>query len=303
MSRHLRPKKSALAVLSSVLLLASLAACGSSDAKEATVDKDAALYAALPQSIKDRGSLIVGADISYAPMEFYDEDGKTPKGADIDLAKALGKVLGVPVTFANGTLASQITTLNAKRTDVIISAMTDTPERRQEIDFVDYLKAGTAIVVKKGNPEGIASLDDLCGKKVAALRGTTQEAMLDDQSAKCTEAGKPGIEQLNFDNDSQGLLQVRQGRAVANLNDFAVAKYNVETAGGGDFYEVAGDLIPAVGSYGIGVRKDDAELRDAMLKAVETIMSDGSYDAVLEKWGLEGSALDAPVVNGGQPGA
>ena len=57
----------------------------------------------------------------------------------------------------------------------VLSAMSDTPERQKSIDFVDYFTAGTSILVKKGNPQKINSLDDFCGKTIALQRGTTQD--------------------------------------------------------------------------------------------------------------------------------
>src|SRR2546423_225565 len=146
--------------------------------------------------------LRVGSDIEYAPIEFYKENTKQPQGLDYDLAQALGKKLGATVTFVNDTdFAGIIGALKAGRFDVVMSAMNDTAERRGKgVDFIDYFRAGSSILAKKGNPEHISGLDDLCGKTVAVQKGTTQETdVLVPQQPKCTAANKPKINLLTFE--------------------------------------------------------------------------------------------------------
>ena len=257
----------------------------------------APLAAELPEAIRKAGVLRVGSDIAYAPVEFFDTDGKTAIGIDPDLGKALGAQLGVDLVFQNGTFDGLITSLRSKRIDLVMSALSDTAERQKLIDFVDYFTAGTSILVKKGNPEGITSLDDFCGRTIALQRGTTQEDVAKAQVTKCQQAGKP-LKVLAFDRDTEALLQVKQGRAVADMNDFPVAAYNAKTAGGGNDFEVVGEQIEA-GPYGIGVRKEDTQLRDALQKALQAIIDNGAYAKVLEKWNVAQGAVKTATVNGG----
>jgi polar amino acid transport system substrate-binding protein len=202
----------------------------------------------------------------------------------------------VKLQFENGTFDGLITSLRARRIDLIMSAMSDTPERQKSIDFVDYFTAGTSILVKKGNPEKIGTLDDFCGKTIALQRGTTQEDVAKAQQAKCTAAGKP-LKVLTFDRDTEALLQVKQGRAVADMNDFPVAAYNAKTSGGGNDFEVVGEQIEA-GPYGIGVRKQDTPIRDVLQKALQALVDNGEYAKVLEKWNVKQGAIDSITVNG-----
>ena len=258
----------------------------------------APLAASLPQAVRDAGVLKVGSDVAYAPVEFFDKDGKTVIGIDPDLGKALEAQLGVKLQFQNGTFDGLITALRSKRIDLVMSAMSDTPERQKSIDFVDYFTAGTSILVKKGNPQGIKGLDDFCGKTIALQRGTTQEDVAKAQQAKCTAAGKP-LKVLAFDRDTEALLQVQQGRAVADMNDFPVAAYNAKQSGGGNAFEVVGEQIEA-GPYGIGVRKEDTQLRDALQKALQALIDNGEYAKVLDKWNVKQGAVTTATVNGGK---
>jgi polar amino acid transport system substrate-binding protein len=179
-----------------------------------------------------------------------------------------------------------------------MSAMSDNKKRQATVDFVDYFSAGTSILVKKGNPAKINSLDDFCGKTIALQRGTTQEDVAKAQTTKCKAAGKP-LKVLAFDRDTEALLQVKQGRAVADMNDFPVAAYSAKTSGGGNDFEVVGAQLEA-GPYGIGVRKADTAIRDALQKAMQAIIDNGEYAKVLAKWNVKQGAVTTAAVNGGK---
>jgi polar amino acid transport system substrate-binding protein len=257
-----------------------------------------ALHDSLPQSVRDAGVLKVGSDVAYAPIESFDKDGKTIIGVDPDIAKAVGDQLGIKLVLQNGTFDGLITSLRSKRIDLIMSAMSDNADRQKSIDFVDYFTAGTSILVKKGNPAKINGLDDFCGKTIALQRGTTQDTVATAQQAKCKTAGKQ-LKVLKFDRDTEALLQVKQGRAVADMNDFPVAAYNAQTSGGGNDFEVVGEQIEA-GPYGIGVRKEDTAIRDALQKALQAIIDNGDYAKILTKWNVSKGAVTTATVNGGK---
>jgi polar amino acid transport system substrate-binding protein len=248
----------------------------------------------LPQAIQDAKEIKVGSDIAYPPVEFM--EGEEAVGIDPDLGAELGKKLGVKLTFSNSTFDNLIPSLKAKRFDLIMSAMSATEERAKEISFLTYFNVGTSIVVKKGNPEGIQSLDDLCGKTVSVQDGTTQEDVALGQQKKCEGQGST-LKVLTPKTDPEALLDIKSGRAVADMNDFPVAAYNAKTAGGGNDFEVVGEQIDA-GPYGIGIRKEDAQLRDAILEALKAMMADGTYQQVLQKWNVTDGAVSAPEVMG-----
>jgi polar amino acid transport system substrate-binding protein len=277
-----------------------LTSCGSSGSDNPTVagpsSTAAPLASLVPADIKAKGKLVVGSDVNYAPVEFVGTDGTTATGIDPDLAKAIGDKLGIKLEFVNGTfdgLIPQLTT--SKRIDVIMSAMSDNKKRQATVDFVDYFSAGTSIIVKKGNPSNINTLDDFCGKTVALQRGTTQDDVATAQQAKCKTAGKP-LNVLKFDTDPEALQQVKSGRAVADMNDFPVAAYTAQKQASS--FEVVGQQLEA-GPYGIGVRKSDTALRDAIQKAVQALIDDGSYAKILQKWNVTQGALKTATVNAG----
>ncbi|MEE1927630.1 ABC transporter substrate-binding protein [Streptomyces sp. TRM 70351] len=269
--------------------------------KDATAST-APLFDQLPKDIQDKGVITVGSDIAYAPIEFMDENNEIA-GVDPDLAEAIGKELGVEMKFENATFDQLVLGMNNGRYDIVMSAMTDTKERQQGAsedakggaDFVDYFKAGSAILVAKGNPEKIQSLDDLCGKTVAAQRGTANEDLIKEQQKKCDEE----IDAFIADKDTDSITQLQTDRADAVITDYPVALYNELTAGDGELFEVVGEQIDAA-PYGIAVSKKNTELRDAVQKAVQAIIDNGEYAKVLEEWKAEAGAIEEATVNAGQ---
>ncbi|MEJ8637352.1 MULTISPECIES: ABC transporter substrate-binding protein [Streptomyces] len=299
----------AIAVAGALLLTA----CGDqtnsgSGSSETGAASEAALFDKLPKKYQDSKVIKVGTDAAYAPME-YEEGGKIV-GIDPDIAAALGKELGVKFQFTSGTFDGLISSLNSGRQDVVMSAMSDTKARQdglddkgkkvgQGVDFVDYFTSGVSLLVKKGNPSKIESLDDLCGKKVAVQRGTIYEDTFKAQATKCKTDGKGTLTIEAFDTDAEAQTRVKSGGAVADLNDYPVAAHIAKTAGGGNDFEVAGDQTDA-GPFGIAVDKDNAQLRDALKAAVDAIIKNGEYEKVLEKWDVKNSAVTEATINAGK---
>ncbi|MFF0450506.1 ABC transporter substrate-binding protein [Streptomyces sp. NPDC004609] len=268
----------------------------------------APLFDKLPEKYQKSGVIKVGTNAEYAPMESV-ENGKIV-GVDPDIAAELGKKLGVKFEFTSGSFDGLITALNSGRHDVAMSSITDNKQRQEGldengkklgkgVDFVDYFVAGTAVYTKKGNPQGIKSIADLCGKAAAVQRGTTYEKALQTQSKACQDAGKPAVKIESFENDTEAQTRVKSGGAVAGVNDYPVALDLSRKADGGNAFEVVGEQIDA-GPFGIAVNKENTGLRDALKEAVDAIIADGSYKKVLEKWGATSGAIDKAAINGGK---
>ncbi|TXS56869.1 ABC transporter substrate-binding protein [Streptomyces sp. t39] len=275
---------------------------------EGTKATGAPLFDKLPEDIQKAGVIKVGTDAAYAPME-YEEGGKIV-GIDPDIAAALGKELGVKFVFTSGTFDGLISSLNTGRQDIVMSAMSDTKARQEGlddtgkktgegVDFVDYFTSGVSLLVKKGNPDNITSLDDLCGKKVAVQRGTIYHDTFKAQAETCKKDGKGALTIEAFDTDAEAQTRVKSGGAVADLNDYPVAAHIAKTAGGGDDFEVAGGQTDA-GPFGIAVNKDDTQLRDALKDALNAIIENGEYKKVLEKWDVTNSAVTEATINAGK---
>ncbi|WP_433237472.1 ABC transporter substrate-binding protein [Streptosporangium sp. CA-135522] len=299
-----------LLLTSSVLVLAG---CGDQTERADSAGREpkdagsAPLFGKLPKKYQGSKVIKVGSDINYAPIEFKDKDGRTAIGIDPDLAEALGKQLGVAFQFQDSIFDNLIPSLQTGRFDVLMSGMGDTRSRQTGeddtgkkvgpgVDFVDYFTAGTSILVQKGNPKNIRSLNDLCGQVVALQRGTTSQDLAEAQAKQCQEDGTGKLTVQTFDKDTDALIRLRQGASAADLNELPVAAYNATQSGGA--YEVAG--VPAEPRpYGIAVRKDNTQLRDAIKAALDAIIENGEYKKILEKWNVADGALLRADINSG----
>ncbi len=303
-TRRTRPGRRALvpAVLATALLMAG---CGGGDSDTAdpakssvpTQKQNTALHDQLPEEIQKAGAVKIGTEALYPPFESFAEDNKTIVGLDPDLANALGQVLGVKVTMTHTAFDGLLTALDGGRFDLVMAAITDTKERQAQYDFVDYFTTGQAIVVKKGNPEGISAIEDLCGKSVSVLVASTQEKLLGEFNADQCASDK--IKVTALPNDKDALLQVQSGRAEASFTQDAVGRYNSRTIGGGNQFEVANTEPVLPVPVGIVFTKEDTELRDAVKAALEEIIANGTYDEILEKNDLSSGANKDAAVNGG----
>ncbi len=290
-----------LTVLALVAVVSVLAGCGSDDSSSdegstgdtasITGTLNEAAAAKVPQDIKDQGTITVAMDASYAPNEFFDTDGKTIIGMDADLASAIGTTLGLKVDKQNATFDSIIPGLEAGKYDIAMSSFTDTKEREKSVDMVTYLTAGTGFYTTADNPTEVTGLADLCGKKVAVQKGTVQQDDVEAQSKKCDQP----IDLQVFTQQTDVNLALNSGKAQVALADSPVALYAVSQSDGklkstGKDYDTA--------PYGIAINKKTG-LTDAVQAAVQALIDDGTYTAILEKWNLTSGAITESKINDG----
>lgn len=288
-------------VLALIAVVSVLAGCGSDDKTDegSTGDSSASIAGVfnqeaadkVPQAIKDKGTIVVATDASYAPNEFYDTDGKTIIGTDADLAKAIGTTLGLDVELKNATFDSIIPGLAAGKYDIALSSFTDTKEREETVDMVTYLTAGTGFYTTADNPTEVTGVEDLCGKKVAVQKGTVQQDDVEAQNEKCDEK----IDLQVFTQQTDVNLALTSGKAQVAMADSPVALYAVQQSDGklkstGKDYDTA--------PYGIAINKDTG-LTPAIQAAVQTLIDNGTYTAILEKWNLTSGAITESKINDG----
>ena len=270
----------------------------SNSADSASVDAAAAKL--LPAKYKTAG-INVASDIPYAPMEMFDAKNN-PIGFDGDLANAIGAKLGVKILFQKQAFDTIIPSLQAGKHDIAMSSLSDTLDRQKVLDFVDYFNGGASILVSKGNPNGIKAIGDLCGKPVAAEAATWEVDLLKSTSDDCIKAGKQAVQTMALPGDTDAQNAVRSGKAVAYLADSQLAAYTVKIAGDGKYFDLVIDPANPFGYdsglIGVGVLKANTGLTKAIQAAVQSLMDDGTYDALLKKWNLESFKVDSATLNG-----
>ncbi len=241
--------------------------------------------------------LNVGSDVSYAPLEFYGPAHQM-QGFDIDLAHALSAKLGSTVTIKNHQFDSLLGDVAQGQVDLGISAISDTRAREKQVDFVDYLLAGSGMLVPAGNPKHVFDLGALCGLKVDVQKGTSQETSLLAQSKRCEDVHLAPISIISYKTDDEGFAAFRAGRSDVHVTDYPVVAYLAKTGAGGTKYQVAGRQFALV-PYGIAVEKGNTALRGRLVDAMHSVIADGTYDKLLKKWGLEQGALRSAPINAG----
>lgn len=254
---------------------------------------DTELTKLLPQPIRDSGKLRAVASPSSPPMLFMGTDARTLEGLEIDLTRAVAEVLGVELEFVNGTFDSLIPSIAANRADLAVGSIGDLKVRQEQVDFVDYVKAGVGMAVRKGNPAGITDVASLCGKSVAVMRGTFQEKELSEQKAKCQTKGSD-LDVQTFTESNAAVLALRSERADAWSGDSAPVGYAVSQSNGE--IETAGEMR-IIALLGYAVNKDSPELSQALKAALEALVASGRYQEIFNKWGQADTVLEAISIN------
>ena len=230
------------------------------------------------------GTLSFCSDITYPPEEFY--QGTKAVGSDIDIGTEIAKRLGLHAKFKNTGFDGIIAALLAKRCDAVISGMNDTPARRKQVAFVDYLSVGQSLMVKKGNPKHISTVASLSGRSVSVEVGTTNKDFLDQQSKLLQKKGKAGIKVVTFPKDTDAAAALKTGRVDAYFGDSPVVAYYIKKDSSFAFAGSPVNPIPV----GIALRKGDA-LVAKVQKAVDAMYADGTMKKILATWSMQDFAI------------
>ena len=265
-----------LLALAMVAAVVALAGCGGTKTETTTETKT---ETAAPKLVKE-GVLTVGSDTAFPPFESM--NGAVAEGFDVDLGEAIAKELGYTLNFTSQKFDTLIPQLNAGGTfDVIMSGMTITPERNQEILFSEpYIDSNQSIAVVKGK---FAKLDGndpaaintaITGKIIGVQSGTTGETW-------AKENLKGAAQITPFDDTLAAFSALNAGKVDAVVNDLPVSAYLVKSSYTGD--ELVAE-IPTGEQYGIGIAKANPELKTAIDEALQKITDSGEYKTIYMKW-------------------
>lgn len=253
-------KKSRLFVVFAFLLIASLvlSACQSAAPKS------------LLDEIKSRGKLIIGAEGSYPPFIFYDEKNEL-SGFDIEIGREVAKRLGVEPQFEIGQWDALFAGLDAKRFDVVISEVTIREDRLEKYDFsVPYIKSNAVLIVAK---------DDDTIKTFADLKGQTCGQMLTSAFSEMVKANGGEIVTATF---TQAIDLINTGRIQCTVGDsLTFLDYQNKKP---DITVKVVDEDDAKTEQGAMMRKGETALKEAIDKAINDMMADGTYLKISEKY-------------------
>jgi polar amino acid transport system substrate-binding protein len=250
-----------ITVAMTLVVTALLAGCG----EKKTTEKKISVT-----TLKE-GKLSMGSDTTYPPFETIGDDGK-PVGFDVDIATEIAARLGLELDITSVKWEGIIPGLKTGDYDMVMSAMTITPERQAEIDFSDpYIDSNQSIAVQKGNTS-IKSEADLVGKVVGVQVDTTGQFTAEEIA---------GIKEIRkYDTILLAFEDLELGRIDAVMNDYPVNAYLSKTRGKTDVVAT----IRTDEQYGIGIKKGNEQLLEAINKALADMKSDGTYDKIYNEW-------------------
>ncbi|GMB00725.1 amino acid ABC transporter substrate-binding protein [Pelosinus sp. IPA-1] len=236
-----------------------IAGCGSADTKAPAKKK-----------------IVIGLDDSFPPMGFRDEKNNIV-GFDIDMAKEASKKLGMEVEFKPIDWSSKEAELNGKRIDALWNGMNITEERKKNVLFSEpYMESKQLIFVLAGSP--IKSAADLSGKVVAVQQASVGEEVV----VKDTKLKSSLKDFKTYPDCIAAFMDLKTGRVDAVVTDEILGRYYMSKEAGK--YVAIEQALGEVGTYGIGFRKDDKELRDKMQKALDEMKKDGTSAKISQKW-------------------
>ena len=264
-------------VLLVVALLVPLAACGEDEPAEPTgggenggQEQDFPADSTMGK-IVDKGEIVIGVKYDVPPFGFVEPGSDDPQGFDVDLGTIIAEELGVTPVFREAISDNRIPFLQNGEVDLILSTMTITTDRDAEIDFSrPYFIAHQRILVPKGSD--IGGLEDLGGKKVCTVLGSTGESTLKE---KAKDAKRTTV-----DSYSECFELLQNGAVDAEISDDVILTGQVIQD---DSLELVGDFITDE-PYGIGIPDGQTDMQGFVDGVVEGTFEDGTWDELYQEW-------------------
>ena len=233
---------------------------------------------------------------NYPPLEFKDPATGQLTGFDIELGEALATRAGTKIRWQETSFDQMMSALATGRVTIIISGMSDSPERRDSVRFIDYLKTGPQFYALKDRAAALPDMAALCGKRVGASRRTTFPAEISQWSdANCIKRGKPSIVVMGTDGSADARMQLRQGRVDAAVQGAETLGYlmSQEPNAYGTIGKVFGSQY-----QGIAIdRRNEATLRQ-IGDAMSALIAEGTYAKIAAKWRLGEFAVQELLIDG-----
>lgn len=222
---------------------------------------------------------------AYPPFEFKDTETGKLVGFAPELFEAMAKKVGATVNwqvFSFPDLTS-FAPLKTGRVDIYGGgAMSDLPARRESgVSFIDYVYEPNFLYTSKANATQFKAIVDLCGKKIGPTRASTPAFPLLEKISKetCDKEGKPPFIVEGIESQNIAKLQLKQGRLDAGVAGAAML------AREGDEWVLIGKPL-AKAMYGMAFMNDRKEMGEALTKALDELIADGTYEKLLKKWNL-----------------
>ena len=228
---------------------------------------------------------------------FAEDDAQTILGSDADFASLLAEGLGLEYAPENVAWADWPLGVESGKYDIALTNIGVTEERKELFDFATYRDAVMAFSVADGSDvTEIAEPADVSGLKVVVGSGTNQEEYLLDWFAQNERAGIDPGEPVYYDDAAAGLLAVTSGRADASIEPYAMAAFREATLGETRIVGKFNSAYPVSGQVGAVTAKGSGLVEPVQL-VFASLIANGQYDAVLERWGQQEEAVTESLIN------
>jgi polar amino acid transport system substrate-binding protein len=254
-----------------------------------------AMAVELPPEIAKQGSIKIAIVPNYPPMEFRDPATNTLTGFDVDLGEALARKLGVKIAWQETSFDQMMPALATGRVDAILSGMTDLKSRQDTASFVDYLRSGPRFFAQQSRAAEFKDMMSLCGKTVGASRRTSFPKHVAAWSdAHCS--GNP-VKFVGTEGSADARTQLKQGRLDAAVQGGETLPYVMDLEPGA--YVAIGEVFDFQFT-GLALGVKETVLQQAVVEALDALIADGSYRALLAKWKLSDYGVERATINAGQ---
>jgi glutamate transport system substrate-binding protein len=269
----MRRRRATGLVGAALALMLALAACGGDDDggdSGGQVNQGASFAEGTTMArLKEAGTVKVGTKFDQPLFGLKNLEGK-PEGFDVEIAKLIAGEMGIApdkVNFIESVSANREPFIQQDKVDFVVATYTINDKRKQVVDFAGpYYEAGQDIMVAKGNPEGIGGPDDLAGKKVCSVTGSTP--------AENIRTNYPKAELTEFDVYSKCAEALKNGQVQAVTTDNVILLGLISQDE--EAFELVGKPFTKE-PYGIGVKKGDTEFRTFINDTLEKIEQDGRW--------------------------
>ena len=267
--------KKVLAVVLAGVLTVCFILSGCGEQTPASTDSQSVAEDISLQKVKESNKLVVGLDVAFPPMGFLDENNEIV-GFDVDLAKEVGKMLGVEVELRPIDWKSKELELKSGKVDVLWNGYTITEKRKEEVLFSDpYLNNRQIIIVKADSP--IQAKADIVNGSVGLQSGSTAADAIEADPIYSQIKSKL----MMYDDNNTAMMDLEADRVASVVVDEVVGKYYLSQHEGQ--YRILEEDFGDE-QYGVGFRKEDIALRDAVQEALDTIKENGKGDEISQKW-------------------
>jgi glutamate transport system substrate-binding protein len=272
----MRARRTTGLVGAALALMLALAACGGDDdggdGGGGQVNQGASFAEGTTMArLKEAGTVKVGTKFDQPLFGLKNLEGK-PEGFDVEIAKLIAGEMGIApdkVVFSEAVSANREPFIQQGKVDFVVATYTINDKRKQVVDFAGpYYEAGQDIMVAKGNPEGIGGPDDLAGKKVCSVTGSTP--------AENIRTNYPKAELTEFDVYSKCAEALKNGQVQAVTTDNVILLGLISQDE--EAFELVGKPFTKE-PYGIGLKKGDNEFRAFINDTLEKIEKDGRWKA------------------------